>query len=83
MKLKKFDETPEDAHFLMKQKHVKRVLEEEAKDFDIEKIFDKSYKEGKKVKMAPKKKKKAKDVLEASFTKKGAVNKSFYTYEKY
>lgn len=83
MKNKNFQmEGPAD--FLMKQKAMKRVLEEDSKPFEVEKIFDKGYKEGKKIKVAPKKKESNKAHLAASFTCKcKAANKSFYKYESY
>ena len=78
MKKNKFDND-----VIMNHKAMKRILEEENKTFDVNQIFDKNYKEGKKIKVAPKKKEKVKDAFNMSFTTKKKDNSSFYKYEKY
>ena len=59
----------------------KAVKDSEHPDFDVDTIFDKKYKEGKKIKVAPKEKKTAKEKLSVSFGDK--VNTTYYKYNSY
>lgn len=67
---------------LFSQKAFKKAVKDsEHPDFDVNTIFDTNYKEGKKIKVAPKEKKKAKEKLSVSFGDR--VNKTYYNYNSY
>ncbi len=84
-KKKKGHTHPMDEDKLFTQPGFQKALKEEHPSFDIEKIFDKTYKEGKDIKTAPKKKEKAIDKLAHSYnTRSKAGNSStFYKYERF
>lgn len=71
---------------LFSQPKFKKVLkDDEHPDFDIDTVFDHSFKEGNEIKMAKKKKDKGADKLLNSFSGKGMkkMNSSYYKYEPF
>lgn len=68
---------------LSKKGFVKALKDSEFPDFDLEKQFDHSFKEGGKVAMGKDKKKTGRDKIANSFKKTQSNNKSFYNYEPF
>lgn len=67
---------------LFQQRPFKKAMKESlAPDFSVDSVFDWSYKEGGKVKMAKPEKVKKKEKLASSLNKKS--NKSFYNYQPF
>ena len=68
--------------WLFQQKPMKKILDD--KPFSVDDIFDKTFKEGKKVKYAPKEKPKVKETLATSFFKKSEkANSKTYNYQRF
>lgn len=85
-KYKKARPTPLDKDKLFSQKGFQKAIKEsEHPDFEVDNIFDHSFKEGNDIKTAPKKKTKNRDLLSNSFAKKSNAGNysTFYKHERF